>query len=79
MDLLAAMIEFSLALAPLRKTGCSHTTRRLPRGRRLARRITTTFIGSPLSVIERYLRPINVGVVPEPASNRPGFRIPRLS
>jgi hypothetical protein len=41
-----AMIEFSVALAPLRNTGCSHTTRRCPRGSRLARRITTTCIGS---------------------------------
>jgi hypothetical protein len=27
-DLPAAMIEFSVALAPLRNTGCSQTTRR---------------------------------------------------
>jgi len=69
MDLPVAMIEFSVALAPLRNTGSSHTTRRWPWRSRLPRRRTTTCIGFALSVIDRYLRPISVGVVPEPASN----------
>ena len=32
-----------------------------------------------LSAIDRYCLPISVGVVPEPASNWPGFWMPTLS
>ena len=68
--------ELSVALPPLPNTGCVHTVRG-PRMRR-PRCMTTTFMGSALSVIATWRRPMSVGVVPEPAWVWPGFLTPEL-